>query len=107
MDSENVLLVTVDSLRFDYIFSRRKNEPLAPNLHTLRSDSVNLTGVVANGSSTPSSFPSILTSTLPLTYGGYSYLNDNRPFIARTLRNSGYDTVGYHSNPHLGSEQNY
>jgi arylsulfatase A-like enzyme len=40
-------------------------------------------------------------------YGKYSYLNDNRPFIAQSLQQSGFDTVGYHSNPHLGSEQNY
>lgn len=107
MTQRNVLLITVDSLRYDYAFSERNDRSLAPNLMSILSASANMTEAVTNGSSTRSSFPSILTSTFPLMYGGYDYLNNDRPFIARTLQKSGYDTIGYHSNPHLGSEQNY
>jgi arylsulfatase A-like enzyme len=40
-------------------------------------------------------------------YGGYWYLDNKRPFLAQALRNEGLTTVGYHSNPHLSSGQNY
>jgi arylsulfatase A-like enzyme len=40
-------------------------------------------------------------------YGGYRYLNENRSFLASTVRDAGLETVGYHSNPHLGPEKNY
>lgn len=40
-------------------------------------------------------------------YGGYRYLDDERPFFAQVSKNAGFETVGYHSNPHLGTEKNY
>jgi len=40
-------------------------------------------------------------------YGGYTYLNDERPFIARTMSEAGYETAAFHSNPHVGAPQNY
>jgi len=107
MDQPNVLLISVDSLRYNRTFSERNGTLLAPHIGSLQSGSLTLANAVANGSATRSSFPSILTSTLPLTYGGYSYLDDERPFLTRTLKREGLTTVGYHSNPHLGSEQNY
>jgi len=40
-------------------------------------------------------------------YGGYDYLDGRRPFLSTTLKNKGFTTVGYHSNPHLGTNRNY
>lgn len=40
-------------------------------------------------------------------YGGYRYLDEQRPFVSETLRSAGLHTVGYHSNRHLGPEKNY
>lgn len=48
-----------------------------------------------------------MTGTHPLLYGGYRYLDEQRPFLSETLRSNGFATVGYHSNPHLGPEKNY
>lgn len=104
--AENVLLITIDSLRADHIGSEA-DRATAPNISEIGDQGVSFSQAVANGPNTPSSFPSILTGTLPLMYGGYHYLDDERPFIAEKLRDKNYTTVGYHSNPHLGSNRNY
>lgn len=93
----NVLLITIDSLRHEYW----------EMLDVMDGDSTRFTQAVACGPSTPSSFPAILTGTQPLLYGGYEYLDETRPFLARTLADAGVSTVGFHSNPHLGANRNY
>jgi arylsulfatase A-like enzyme len=42
-----------------------------------------------------------------MLYGGYRYLDERRPFLSKQFQENGYNTVGYHSNPHLGPEKNY
>jgi arylsulfatase A-like enzyme len=103
--AEHVLFVTVDSLRADVFAESR--EGVTPTLARLANDGTEFTQAVANGPNTPSSFPTILTGTHPMMYGGYRYLNDDRPFLSKTLKDAGFTTAGYHSNPHLGPEKNY
>lgn len=102
---DNVLLVTVDSLRQDTLAEFHSD--IAPNVESLTQTGTEFTQAIANGPNTPSSFPSILTGTHPLMYGGYRYLDEARPFLSDTLRDAGFTTAGYHSNPHLGPEMNY
>jgi arylsulfatase A-like enzyme len=105
---KHVVLITVDSLRADAFGDQsRYGRTPTPRLDEFSQEGVNFSQAVANGPSTPSSFPSILTSTYPLMYGGYAYLDEERPFVAKTLAEAGFDTVGYHSNPYLGRSHNY
>jgi len=107
MGVRNVLLITVDSLRYDRTLELDGAADRAPTLNRLADEFVSFDQAVANGPNTPSSFPTILTSTHPLMYGGYRYLDEQRPFVSATFQDAGYRTVGYHSNPHLGPEKNY
>lgn len=107
MAVRNVLLITIDSLRYDRALGMDGAADRAPTLNRLAEEFVSFDQAIANGPNTPSSFPTILTSTNPLMYGGYRYLDDARPFVSRTLKQAGFRTVGYHSNPHLGPEKNY
>lgn len=107
MESKNVLLITIDSLRQDFVGASRNGKAVSPRIDGLASNGAVFSEAVANGSNTPSSFPSILTSTYPLMFGGYRYLDGVRPFVAETVRNAGFETVAYHSNPHLGPDMNY
>jgi arylsulfatase A-like enzyme len=107
MTVKNVLLVTVDSLRYDRALTPDRAEPPAPQLSRLAATGTSFRAAYANGPNTPSSFPTILTSTHPAMYGGYRYLDERRPFVSATLNEAGFTTVGYHSNPHLGPEKNY
>jgi arylsulfatase A-like enzyme len=103
----NVLLITIDSLRADYQeLINIEVDPLAI-MNECLDETVEFSQAIANGPNTPSSFPTILTSTHPMMYGGYRYLDERRPFVAETFRKAGYDTVAYHSNPHLGKDHNY
>jgi len=106
MTTQNILLVTVDSLRYDRLGPGYDSE-LTPTINELADDGAQFSAAIANGCNTRTSFPSILTGTYPLFYGGYSYLSEDRPFVAEQFRKAGYETVGYHSNPHLGRDQNY
>ena len=101
MSVENILLVTIDSLRSDY-----RSED-APTLTRLADRGTSFTNVFATGPGTTPSFPSILTGSYPLSYGGLGVLSDDRPFLARNLRDHGITTAGFHSNPFLSANFNY
>ena len=107
MVADNILLITIDSLRYDRVLDHDRESEPGPTISSLASTGASFTNAFSNGPNTPSSFPSILTSTHPIMYGGYEYLNEHRPFVSQTLADAGYRTVGYHSNPHLGPQQNY
>jgi arylsulfatase A-like enzyme len=107
METPNILLITIDSLRHDYESLLDTDTEVLSRVRKKLADPIEFSQAVANGSNTPSSFPSILTSTYPLMYGGYDYLDDRRPFLAATLQEASFETVAYHSNPHLGSNHNY
>jgi len=107
MSTENVLLVTVDSLRPDHVGCYGYEQATTPTIDDLAADSVQFTQAAANGTSTPPSFAAILSSTHPLMYGGWRYLVDDRPLIARELGEAGFATVAFHSNPHIGKTRNH
>jgi arylsulfatase A-like enzyme len=103
--TQNTILITVDSLRADVC--RELAADTAPTVDKLSDRGVVFTEAIANGPNTPSSFPSILTGVHPLLHGGYRYLHGDRPFLSKTFSEAGFETVAYHSNPHLGPEKNY
>lgn len=107
MSVQNVVLVTIDSLRYDQTVEIQGDQNPAPTLTRLADKSVVFKQAIANGPNTASSFPSILTGTHAMMYGGSDYLSKNRPLLSSTFKNVGHKTVGYHSNPHLGPERNY
>lgn len=102
----NVLLVTIDSLRPDQVINSDIHP--TPRIKSLGDSGCTFTQAVSNGPNTTASFPSILTGSHSLSYGPYGVLDpDLSPFLARSLKRENYDTIGYHSNPFLGNEQNY
>jgi arylsulfatase A-like enzyme len=90
----NALLVTVDSLRAD-----RVNSNTMPTTRSFADGGLEFADCVANGSSTPASFPSILASRhfasiegLGLPTGG------NITTLAERLQRDGYRTAGFTDN---------
>lgn len=101
---KNVLLITVDSLRYDFW------ESLKPSLDTgpaLEADGTSFSRAFATGPGTSPSFPAMLCGTLPLSYGGLGPLLESRPRVASQLRERGYATGGFHSNPFLSRHFDY
>jgi len=107
MNSANVLLITIDSLRADHTSCLDHDSNVDPRLKQLGDRGAVFQQAVANGPNTTASFPSILTGAHSLTYGPYGVCGDRSPFLSQELRDAGYRTIGYHSNPHLGVKQGY
>jgi len=105
--SPNVILITIDCLRADHVGSLGYARPTTPHIDAIARRGTIFTQALSNGPKTSASFPSILTSTYPLMYGGTAYLAEDRTSIAEVLKNHGYSTVAFHSNPFLSSSYGY
>ena len=101
---KNILLVTVDSLRFDDL-QRSSVETTA--IDALVDNGVAFERAFATGPGTTPSFPALLTGTMPLSYDGLGPLSEYRPRVSSNLSNAGFTTAGFHSNPFLSSHFAY
>ena len=97
----DILFVTVDSLRADHVGWHGYGRETTPNLDSLADTGHVLRRAFANGCGTSRSFPSIMSSTYPMMYGGYEVISEDRPLLADVLQSAGYRTAGLHSNPYL------
>ncbi|MFB6186075.1 MAG: sulfatase-like hydrolase/transferase, partial [Halobacteriaceae archaeon] len=97
---KNIILFTIDSLRFDE--HQRLNDRLK-----LESESLEFSKAFATGPGTTSSFPALLTGTLPLSHGGLGPLVASRPRLSKKLQTSGLTTAGFQCNPFLSRHFNY
>jgi len=104
---ENIVLITVDSLRADHLSLYGYKEKTSPTLDRLANEGVVFTEAISNGSHTMTSFPAILTSAYGSMYGGCGYLSKERTSIAEVIGKEGYSTAAFHSNPYLSKACNY
>ena len=106
-DKVNVLLITIDCLRVDHLSCFGYHKNISPELDSLAKEGVMFTQAITNGPSTPASFPSILSSTYPLMYNDYPKISERRTLISEILKEHGYKTAGFNSNPYLSKYSNY
>jgi arylsulfatase A-like enzyme len=99
----NIILITIDSLRADHLGCMGYEKNVSPNIDKLAEESVVFTNAYATGPTTPCSFPSILTSTYPLDYQGPQKIKGPRVLISEVLKEQGYITAAFHSNPYLSN----
>lgn len=104
---ENVLLITVDSLRYDRLSQSDASRNLTPTIDMLANDGTVFSNAFATGPGTQPSFPAILTGTYPLSYSGLGELSSDRPKIAKILRKEGFETAAFQTNPFLSERFNY
>jgi arylsulfatase A-like enzyme len=102
----NIVLVTIDSLRADHLSCFGYNRDVSPVIDDLAADGLSF-DAYANATWTRASFPSIITSTYPLEYGGFEYLSDSRTTVGTALSRSGHRTAAFHSNLWLSRDYNY
>jgi len=101
MVANSIILITIDSLRGDFLGCYGNKDVQTPNIDELSEQGVIFLNAFANSPGTPSSFISIFTSTYPLMYDLYPYLTESRVTIAEVLCRKGYITLGINSNPFL------
>jgi len=103
----NVLLVTIDSLRADYVYDDKADTPAHD---ALANEGRIYKQAFSQGPFTTFSMPSLFTSRYPseLQYVEFSestvgvYIDDE-PTLTSEFQNAGYDTAGFHSNPLLSN----
>ncbi|WP_227134522.1 sulfatase-like hydrolase/transferase [Halorubellus salinus] len=102
----NVALVTVDSLRVDRIAPR-----VMPETRAFADDAVEFTECVANGPSTPASFPAIHASRYFASVDGLGIppADAGGPIrtLAEVLSDAGYATAGYTDNQFASGAYHY
>lgn len=101
MEKPNVFLITIDCLRADYLSCLGEHKDLTPNLDALAKQGIVFSHAISNGPYTKSSFPSILTSTYSRMYPDMLRISDSQISIAEVLKNNGYNTAGFNTNPLL------
>jgi arylsulfatase A-like enzyme len=103
----DLLLVTVDSLRYDHVSAYGYNQDTTPFICDLASKSHVFDEAYAHAGATRASFPTILTSSYPLMYGGHEMISEDRTMISEVLADAGYRVGGFHSNLFLSSDAGY
>ena len=103
-NTNNIILVTIDSLRSDFLSIC--DEKLA-NLEKLANESFIFKNVYASAPATKGAFASLFTSTYPSMYGGKISIDEKRLTLAELFEGAGWNTYGFHSNPHLSELFNY
>lgn len=103
----NILLVTIDSLRADHLYSDIAE---TPSLDKLAERGHSYSAAFAQGPFTTFSMPSLFTSQYPsdlqyteLTESTIGVSIGDNPTIGTVLSDNGYRTAGFHSNPLLSN----
>ena len=106
----NVYLLVTDTTRSDHLSLYGYERKTTPFLDEIRDECVVFSNNVSQGSHTIVTTPCILASCYPSEHGitGYSdVLSPSFTLISEYLRESGYRTYGYATNPHLGPRAGY
>ena len=94
MTKPNILFISIDALRFDRTSLHGYARPTTPMLARLAESAIVCNQTSSSAAFTQPSLPSMLTSTLPLSYGGYDNGAIGRPAsIFKVLHDAGYETT--------------
>lgn len=107
----NVLLITIDSLRPDYLgcYSQwAKEENLSPHIDKWADDAVVFESTITQGPRTPESFPALLSGQYMTRYrDAFKGLSNKRKLISEILKEQGYFTAAFNSNPYISRFSHY
>jgi len=106
-NAPNVILITVDALRADHLTCLGYRRKITPNLDRLASSGVLFTQAISTSQMTPGCFPSLFTSTFPLMNGGWFDISKRGIALPQVLKQHGYHTGAFVSNPWLSSYYGY
>ena len=108
----NVILITIDSLRADKLGCLGYNRRITPNLDKIAKEGCLFSQAISVSHSTRTSFPGIFASMYPfvflkLTDKGYMQIPEGVKTITEVLKEGGYYTLAFNSNPLLTFYRNY
>jgi len=105
-NASNVILITIDALRRDHLGCYGYHRNTSPNIDSLAERGVVFKQAISNAPYTKASFKSIMTSTYPFSFGGYHTVKP-RLKIAEILKQNGYYTAAFPTNPLLSASSGY
>lgn len=95
----NIILITIDTLRSDYLSCNGSTKVKTPNLDSLAQQGVNFTRTRAAVPLTLPSHTSIMTSQYPIKHGirdnGTARLSNEATTLAEALKTHGYQTAAF------------
>ncbi len=96
----DIILLTIDSLRADHLGCYGYHRNTSPNIDKLASQGVLFAEAISSGGRTPDAFTAIMSSTLSMMDkpGVVSHVEKT---LAQQLKEEGYRTAAFHSNPYL------
>ncbi|RKX42268.1 MAG: hypothetical protein DRP27_09615, partial [Thermotogae bacterium] len=100
-EADNVVLITIDSLRADRLSRCGYHRETTPRLDELSREGFLFAKAFSNSSWTVPSFSSILASSYPLEYPFGLHLSPERLVLPEVLRDHGYTTAGINCLPYL------
>lgn len=94
MTKPNILFLSIDALRSDRTSLHGYAKPTTPAISRLAENAIVCNQATSSAAFTQPSLPSMLTSTLPLSYGGYDNGAIGRPAsLFKVLHDAGYETT--------------
>ena len=124
----NVVLITVDALRADFVSYAGHPNQTSPVLDAFARENVIFTQALTSFPGTAPAMPSLMTGLYPSfenvdrwskqTRNGFNEfespdeverpgLSDHLRMLAEILRDAGYQTLGFHTNPNLSTTANF
>lgn len=106
----NIVLITIDSLRADFLGYQNPKEKNTPFLDSFAGKSYSFVNGISPANPTFFTYCSLMTGTLPFAFGNYLGVPDNKEIktIAEVMRNNGYSTYAFLADsPSLYSEYGY
>lgn len=103
----NIVLITCDTVRADHLGVMGYGKDTTPFIDSLARQGVLFTSAFSASTDTTQSFPTIMSSTYPLDYGGYARMERPRVMVSEVLQKAGYHTMGFHSIAYLSEYFGY
>lgn len=107
----DVLLITIDSLRPDYVGfqgQKAKSDSLTLGLDQWAKDAFVFTNAISQGPRTPESFPAMLSGLYSCRYLDiFSGISEKRKLISEMLKKERYHTCAFNSNPYISRTMHY
>jgi len=109
-DNKNVIVITISSLRADHISCLGYNRDTTPNFDAFAEENILFTNAFATSSWMMPSVGSMFTSLYPSRHGATHIdkrLDRQAHTLAEILKDNGFYTAGFCSNPRLSSEYGF
>lgn len=103
---QNIILITVDALRWDHLSFNGYNRNTSPTIDAIAADNIDFRNAYSASSHTPEAIPALLTGRYPDVFSDNGYQRVV-PTVAELFSGSEVATGAFHSNVHVSRINGY